>query len=253
MLIFGCLLESNYKDDLKLVIKSSLSGLLTLLFDGNMFVRKTSSWVIVRITELYPKIFDKNNLNTFIPVLINALNDKNIVAINVCYAFINLLKNLGDKDTLRNTSKILNKSDPLSQFFETLFKELFSVAYKESSYDRDMNLSMTAFLTLSNLIEFSSHDKQDKFEELILFLMKSLENVVKTNMDHQKILDFQSYIINVIDSLFKKYLKIITPELAIQYYTLLDSTFKLRNTVYDEAISSISSLAISIINFNRYS
>ena len=201
MLIFGCLLESNYKDDLKLVIKSSLSGLLTLLFDGNMFVRKTSSWVIVRITELYPKIFDKNNLNTFIPVLINALNDKNIVAINVCYAFINLLKNLGDKDTLRNTSKILNKSDPLSQFFETLFKELFSVAYKESSYDRDMNLSMTAFLTLSNLIEFSSHDKQDKFEELILFLMKSLENVVKTNMDHQKILDFQSYIINVIDSL----------------------------------------------------
>jgi hypothetical protein len=104
LLVLGCSLESNYKEEIRSVIKSSIEGLLNLLFDGNYSVRKTCSWVLVKLTELYPRIFDKKLLDTFIPVLINALQDKNGVSNNICVAVNNLCKELGDKDTVRNSS-----------------------------------------------------------------------------------------------------------------------------------------------------
>ena len=138
----------------------------------------------------------------------------------------------------------------MSVYFESLFKELLSIAYKDTSYNKDNNLSMTAFLTVSTLIEYSSHDKQDKFEEILLFLMNNLDNTLtNTQIDVQKNFDFQCYIVCVIDSIFKKYTRMLSKEVVLRYLTILENTFKMRNGVYDEAILSISSLALSILNF----
>jgi importin subunit beta-1 len=111
LLIFGCLLDSPYKDKIKDILQNSIAGLLKLLSDEVIYIRKTVSWVICKVTELYPRVFDKNILNTVVPILKNSLNDINYVAVNICYSFNNLIKILGDKETIKNNSKkIFNKT-----------------------------------------------------------------------------------------------------------------------------------------------
>jgi len=121
------------------------------------------------------------------------------------------------------------------------------VAYKEGSYDKDINVSTSAFLSLSNLIQNSSLDKQDKLEEIMVFLVNSLENTITyDNKDKEKAFDFQCLIISVITSILEKSLKSFKLEIVLKYYNALESCFKLRNGIFDTAISSISSVAKSI-------
>ena len=104
LLIFGCLLDSPFRDKIKEILHNSIQGLLRLLSDESVFIRKTVSWVICKVTELYPRIFDKNVLNTVVPILKTSLQDQNYVAVNICYAFNNLIKSLGDRETIKNNS-----------------------------------------------------------------------------------------------------------------------------------------------------
>jgi hypothetical protein len=135
----------------------------------------------------------------------------------------------------------------MSPYFESLFKEIYSVAYKEGSYDKDINVSTSAFLSLSNLIQNSSLDKQDKLEEIMIFLVNSLENTLTFDKkDKEKAFDFQWLIISVISSILEKSLKSFKPEIVLTYYNVLERCIKLRDGIFDIAISSISSVAKSI-------
>ena len=106
LLIFGCLLDSPYKDKIKDILHNSIGGLLKLLSDESSYIRKTVSWVICKVTELYPKLFDRAMLSSVVPTLRISLNDINYVAVNICYCFSNLIKTLGDRDTVKNSSSL---------------------------------------------------------------------------------------------------------------------------------------------------
>lgn len=240
LLIFGCLLDSPYKDKIKDILHNSIGGLLKLLSDESSYIRKTVSWVICKVTELYPKLFDRAMLSSVVPTLRISLNDINYVAVNICYCFSNLIKTLGDRDTVKN-------SNAFSSYFEPLFKDLFTIAYKETSYNKDCNLSLTAFLTISNLIDYSSHDKQDKLEEIMIYVLQAFESTINStnNFDALKNYDFQSYLANIIHSILNKFLKTFSQENALKIFIIFENSFKQRNGVYDEAILAISSLALN--------
>jgi hypothetical protein len=140
--------------------------------------------------------------------------------------------------------------DMISPFFENLFKELISIAYKEHSYNLEHNLFTACFITLNTLIEYSSHDKQEKLEEIIVYLLELLENSTKNNTEVNKIREQQSSIALSIHYAISKIIKTVNLDLASKIYTTLVETFKQRHGVYDEAILAISSLALSnIANF----
>ena len=108
----------------------------------------------------------------------------------------------------------------MSPYFENLFKALHSLAFKEESYNKEVNVSMTAFLAISSLIEYSSHDKQDKLEEIILFAMESLEKMISfSEKTREKFLDFQCYHVNVMSLILEKSLKSFKKKIVLKYFT----------------------------------
>ena len=136
----------------------------------------------------------------------------------------------------------------MSKYFEDLFKELINAAYKENSYNTENNLFTSCFVTVNTLIEYSSHDKQDKMEEVIIYFLGLLDNTIKSNSDSNKIKDQQSSIALSIYYAINKLIKLINLELASKIYLSLVETFKQRKGVYDEAVLCISSLALSKLN-----
>jgi len=108
-------------------------------------------------------------------------------------------------------------------------------------------VSLTAFVTISYLIEYSSHDKQDKLEEIMIYVLQFFESTINnsSNFDTQKNYDFQCYLSNIVHSILEKYLKSFSQDNALKIFLVLENSFKQRSGVYDEAILAISSLALS--------
>jgi len=231
------MLETVHHNKMSVVVENALEGLIKLLFHENALIKKSTSWFILQVTENFTKSFDKDTLKTLIPTLVNCLNQENSIAINICYSLVNLIKNLGDPNTIKN-------SNAISPYFEDIFKELLNVAFKEHSYNTEYNLFTACFVTVNTLIEQSSHDKQDKLEEIIIYFLGLLENTTKVGADN-KVRDQQSSIALSIHYAINKLIKVMSQDLASKIYLTLVETFKQRQGVFEEAILCISSLALS--------
>lgn len=229
-----------------------MGKVISYLFHQNSTVKSSASLCMVKICKHFGKsgIFDSNTLNTIVPALINALPSKNKIAINICQCLIQITKAVGDLDTLKN-------SNPMSIFFEKVFSELVSNAYRAGAMDRDSNLTMNCFLVINTLIEYSSHDKQEKLSEILIFFLTQFEGTLSPDASQtiqslasvntlDTIFLLQSYYCTVFRAVFKKLLKKISADVALKIYTLLEGSFKQRQTVYDEAILCLGALAINV-------
>jgi hypothetical protein len=126
---------------------------------------------------------------------------------------------------------------------------MINYAYKEGSMDKDNNLSMYCFLVINTLIEYSSHDKQDKFAEIIEYFISQFDNTLLTtgnNLNTDILFQLQSYYCTVFKTIFRKYLRKLNVETANKIYTRIEASFKQRQGVYDEALLTISALATNI-------
>ncbi len=247
-----CCDTSTHKIRMHEFINSHLSKIINYLFYQNNLVKSSASFCLVRISKYFGKsgIFDSHTLNTVIPALINALPSKNKIAINICQSLIHIAKAVGDLDTKKN-------SNQMSIFFEKVFSELVSNAYRVGAMDKDANLTMNCFLVINTLIEYSSHDKQEKLSEILIFFLTQFEGTLSP-VTNQTILSLgstntmdtifmlQSYYCTVFRAVFKKLLKKISNDVGLKIYTLLEGSFKQRQTVYDEAILCLGALAINI-------
>jgi hypothetical protein len=134
----------------------------------------------------------------------------------------------------------------MSQYFDHLFKELLTIAYKDESYNIENNLFTACFVTINTLIEYSSHDKQEKLEELIVIFLGLMESsLINNNQDVNKKRDQQCSIALSIHFAINKLARTINLELASKVYLTIVETFKQRQGVYDEAFFVITDLALS--------
>ena len=158
---------------------------------------------------------------------------------------MNLTKNVGDIETLKS-------SNPMSPFFEKLFSELVVIAYRKDAYNKDENLTMYCFLLINELIEYSSHDKQDKLNDILFYFLTQFEGIsngvlnptlIEMGGGNDLILQLQSYYCTIFRAVLKKMNKRINSDLGLKIYTLIENSFKLRQTVYEEAVLALGSLA----------
>jgi hypothetical protein len=120
-----------------------------------------------------------------------------------------------------------------------------------SKPDKTDNLTMHCFITICDLIENSSHDKQDKLNEILAHYVDQLnstmlpESLNKTTLE--VINDIQCYFCNIFRSCFRKKVNMIDLNLAEKVYFSIESTFKFRNGVYEEGLLAIAALIDSKI------
>lgn len=250
LLFTGCCTSLVHRGRVHELISSHLNKIVKMLFNDISAIRNSSSKLFIKITKHFGRsgLFDNQTLATVVPLLINAMSSQsNKFVINVIQSLINLTKAVGDLDT--------NKSQNLmSPYFEKLFSELVTIAYKPGAYDKDANLTMYSFILINDLIEYSSHDKQDKLSDILVYFLTQFEGTftntfsetmsnMSSGMATDILLHLQSYYCTIFRAVFKKLFKKINLEIGMKIYTLVEASFKMRSTVYDEAILAIGALA----------
>jgi importin subunit beta-1 len=249
LLFAGCCDSLTHKNRLIDFITKHLNKVIKFLFHDSNTIKKSSSFLLVKITKYFGKsgLFDPHILSQVVPLLINSLPSPNKIAINICQSLMNLTKAVGDLDTIKSTNA-------MSPYFEKLFSELVLIAYREGAYNKDENLTMYCFLLINELIEYSSHDKQEKLSEILIYFLTQFEGTLSgvnnntlLNMNKDGggdlILQLQSYYCTIFRAVFKKMNKKINLEMGSKIYTLLENSFKARQTVYEEAVLAIGALA----------
>lgn len=138
--------------------------------------------------------------------------------------------------------------DSISPFFESIYSQLVKCDSNESFFDRDANLATYSFITLENLISYSSHDKQGKLSEiLVTYVTKIMQLSKRTDLMNQSHLieDLESYYCLIIRTTIKKYISTLQLNDCQNIYQVIIGTFMRRKNIYDEGLLAISSFAIS--------
>ncbi len=108
------------------------------------------------------------------------------------------------------------------------------------------NLSMNCFICLYDLIENSSHDKQDKINEILTYFVSQLNSTVLPENVNNSSIEFihqiQCYFSNIFRSSFRKKINMVDLSLAEKVYFSIESSFKFRNSVYEEGLLAIAAL-----------
>lgn len=137
-------------------------------------------------------------------------------------------------------------------------------AYREGAYEKDCNLTMACFMVINTLIEYSSHDKQEKLNESLMFFLTQLEttlaNLSNPNTESEAFLQLQCYYCTILRAIFNKLTRRIPNDTAGKIYLLIEKTFEQRQTVYEEAILALGALSINqgeaftdiMTNFQKY-
>ena len=246
LLLGSCIARVNITDIAKI-----LNSNIYLIFDDirqniSMPLKKSASYIILKVTKEIPKIFDSSRLGKIIELLsteIKASQD-NIYMANLCRSLQNLIKCYGDLETNKSSSS-------LSPYFEIILNNLFVGAEQDiKNYQASAKTTLSRFMTIGTLIEYSSHDKQFQISQIIkqfLIQIESTQNnidtMIKAGIDKETIFQIQEYYFSLLQKLFNKYKTKIELDFADKIWQLTEALFKYRQTVFDEANLAMSALA----------
>ena len=209
-------------------------------------LKKSASYVILRATKEYPKLFESSRLGKVIELLSSEIKNSkdNTYILNLSHSLRNLIKFFGDLET--------NKSScALSPYFETILSNLYLGAEQDiKDFKSRAKTTLSRFTTIGALIEYSSHDKQVQIYEIIKqFLIEiektqnNIEVMLNAGIDKETIFQIQDYYYSLLQKLFIKYKTKIELNFAEKIWLLTENLFKYRKTVFDEANLAMAALA----------
>ena len=258
-LLLGSSITLENRQDIAKMVSYYLNSIFKdIKQNDSIKLKKCASYLIYKITKIIPKIFESSRLGGIIEVLsleLKTCKDALIVG-NLCQSLQNIIKSFGDLET--------NKSScSLSQYFETIFKNIFVdaiVDIKDISEGKiSTKTSLSKLMTLGTLIEYSSHDKQTRISEIINHFLiqiestqKEIDNLLKYSSNKEIIFQIQEYYFTLLQKLFNKYKTRIDLSFAQKIWQLTETLFKYRQTVFDEANLALAALARNMMeNFKQ--
>ena len=242
-------LSTIYKSEIIQLISSNLNRIYKDIdINQDIKLQKSASFLLTKITKIYPKLIEPNKFNYVIPLLLNALKNPNItVALNICTTLQNLIKFNGDLNTNKS-------SNILSNYFDDIVIGLYIPAINEVlSKSEDLKLTLSRLITIGTLIDYSSHDKQDKIMEILMQFLKEIEstvnqfeNMISNGSNPERIFHLQEYYYIILRIIFNKYKSEINIELGQKIWELTENVFNLRKTVFEEANLALASLSTNM-------
>ena len=258
--LLGGSIQTVYKSEMNELISKNLNKILKdIEINQNIQLKKSASYLLTKITKYFPKIIDVSKLGSVFTILLNALKYPNtIISLNICKILQNIIKNYGDYDTNKS-------SNPISIYFDEIILGLFIPVVNEAvSKTEDTKVALSRLVTIGILIDYSSHDKQDKILEILIQFLKEIEstyiqfqNMISNGSNIEKIYQLQEYYYATLRIIFNKYKSPINLELGRNIWELTNNIFTFRKTVFEEANLALGSLATNMKEsfteiFNKY-
>ena len=251
LLILSCCLES-YEKFFNLFSELLQPEIINLLkkikkLDNPIEYTYTISWILGKISEIIPSIFQKENFYELIPLFIDIISNniyKNEIRINICIIFGNLIKYYGDEDTKKTEGA-----------FRPYYKYFMNECIKLSLMEENIVSGLSFYLLrlIMNTIQYSSHDLQDSLEILLKNIMENFDfvtNNIKTNKNLNKdqilkLYQLQENLCFVINQIFNKIIRDVNIELCFKLYNSIIDSFILRGgKAYESGMLCLLNLII---------
>ena len=239
-LLASCL-NTQFKNNIYNIIKDNYNSIFNDICNlNNIKIQKSGTFLLNKITKYFPKIFGDSKLSIIFSSCVSGMKSKdNFVVSNICRIIQNLIKIYGDKETNKSSNLI-------SQYFENLVINLFVPAENELA-NENINLALTRLITIGCLIEYSSHDKQEKVKEILIKILQEIEKLSKNNnFNKEKVYQLEEYYYTLLRIIFKKYKSRIDNDLGKNIWILTKNLFTERKSVFEEANLALGALALNM-------
>jgi len=241
ILAFGSILETECAEKIRNIIPGALPKLLNMLNDPSAEVRATMAWAIKRLAEFHSESFtNKNDYDLLMNTILESMNSDRKVVLQLLDAINFLVTNL--RPGYNSTSSLA------SPYMERLLHCLLSTAYTKDAFDNDYNIALGAFYTMGSIIDYAPLDTytivSDFFGNIFSAFNATLDDKNFNSMEAKYA--YQTYIATVISACAAGGKVKLSKEDAFAVYELIKSSFEERQSVYEEGLMAVSSLALSV-------
>jgi hypothetical protein len=239
LMVFGSILPSQ-SSQLKSTIPDGFNTIVPLLSDSNPQVRITVAWCLKMMCENHPSCIANNPeiLDTYIRTVYDNLKNSPKIIIYLC-------------DSLHKICHYLKNTDNriMNNYLITLLSELLRIAYSPNAYDVENNVALAAFFTIGSLVDTAPPEAYNSLSEFFPNIVVAFESTFADSSnfsDTEMRLAYQGYIATNISSFIMERKIPLSAEQAEHLFNIIIKTFKERNTIYEEGIMTLSSLALSL-------
>ena len=238
--VFRSIIGTTHKNNFYSIVKDSL-GLISDILINNYppHFKLLSSFIIKDITKEFSKelINDTIYFDKMIELFLNLFNiSSNDVIVNIFLSLDNLCQNIEWSEN--------DETNILSKNIERISKSIINISSNIANYDEQVNIPMIGFNLLATLGERSALDVKDK----MIKLFKLLVEIHESSLNPQNIQDskiryhYQEYL----SSSLTGFLTAGRAEKvkAGQLLQNIINSLKIRNDLYDKAMTLIGSIAL---------
>ena len=224
ILILSCILDSKDAEIIQDSLQNEILNIIQKIDDEDKIYSYLISWILGKISEALPSLFERDELNKIIPKFINIINNKgekddknkntkneivtinysNEVRINICIVLGNLIKFYGDE----NTNKLNNE---FNMYYKYIINDFIEASFKEENIIS--GLSFYLLRIIMNVIQYSSKDLQaslefifsnilQKFEEINTLLKNNKNKIQKIYLE--KLYKLQENLCLILNQIFNK-------------------------------------------------
>lgn len=252
LIILSCCLESNHKELLSSLLLSNMTNIWSKINESNPVISIALSWVLGKLTELLPNVFERKAFHELIPTLINTISSEKInlvTRINTAVTFGNIIRFYGDE----NTSYNKNYFTPYYKIFVDKFIDLACNLNPNSSA-----LAFYLFRIVMNVVQYSSLEFQDQLEILLTKLISNFEIIsnalIQESINSSYYKELQINICLIIHQILSKIIRRVDKNLCKRLYNAIMESF-FRNGPYESGILCLFNIVIIIendINMNQF-
>lgn len=168
VMAFGSILEGPEPEMLKPLVQQALGILVNMLKDPVLQVKDTAAWTLGRISDLVVGAIDiESQLPLVIQALLLGLQDNPRVAVNCCWAIMNLAEQLGSADGSATSN--------MSKYYEPCITSLLRIAEQPTN---EGNSRTSAYEALSTMVTYSSQDTLPMISNLTGIVLDRLQATV---------------------------------------------------------------------------
>ena len=239
---FASILETQHHSQLFITVNQSLEMITNFLCDDKtpVHLKEVSAWTIEKICDSYGNdilIDKKDSYGKLIELILSLLPKmKRKVCIHLCNGLNSLIKLVNN----------YSNTNELSPYCQRLMNSLIALATQSGSYNIENNVSLGCFFTIGTIAEHSTKDVSNIINNNFKILFEMYQKTLNPNIfsDQNMRNDYQIYIITTLSS-FVLYGGIEDSDL-IQLYNNIIIAFKQKNNIFDEAMTLIGSIALSL-------
>ena len=249
ILAFTSIIETKYREDIREMIMNALESLLAMINDTSKEVRESTAWCLEKICEFHTSAIIKDSVKfgKLFTTILNNINRGKKVGVHLCNCLHYIAKSLRVDEN--KTSKIKIKLDCLSSYLNDTLSVLLNIALDQNSYDKDNNLALASFFAIGTLLENSALDTkktvQDFFTVILSAFEKTLQNGAFSSDELRN--DYQNYLASVIEACLVSEKIILDFNQGKIVLTMIITSFKQRDSVYEEGLLAASSISLGIV------